>query len=57
MSEKWKKKIENKLEMMDVEIESLIVSGDMKEEIMEALDKIGIVIYKLYNTIKRMIEE
>ena len=51
------KELEDKIEIMDVEIESLIVSLDINREIVEALDKVGIVIYKLYNTIKKIIEE
>lgn len=50
------KELENKIEIMNVEIESLIVSLDVNREIVEALDKVGIIIYKLYNTIKEIID-
>lgn len=49
-------KINKKIEMIDVEIESLIISLDVNHEIVEALDKVGVVLYKLYNKIKAIIE-
>ena len=49
--------LEKKMEMMNVEIESLIVSLDIIREVVEGLDKIGVVIYKIYNNIKKVIDE
>ena len=49
--------LEKKMEMMNVEIESLIVSLDIIREVVECLDKIVVVIYKIYNNIKKVIDE
>ena len=49
--------LEKKNEIMDVEIESLIVSLDINHEIIETLDSVGVILYKLYNKIKGIIEE
>lgn len=49
--------LEKKIELMDTEIESLIISLDVNREIVEGLDMIGIAIYKMYNKIKGIIDE
>lgn len=48
--------LEKKIELMNTEIESLIVNGDIIALITEALDNIGVIIYKLYEEMKKINE-
>lgn len=49
-------KIEKDLELMNTEILSLIIYADVNALVVEALDDIGVRIYKLYNEIKKINE-
>lgn len=46
--------LEKKIEIMNTEIDSLIISSDIHLHVVESLDKIGVIIYKLYNYIKEV---
>ena len=48
------KDLEKKVELMNTEIESLIISSDIHAAVVEALDRIGVIVYKLYNYIKEV---
>ena len=48
--------LEKKIEIMNTEIESLIVNGDVITLVIEALDRIGVIVYKLYEELKKINE-
>lgn len=51
------KELEKRLDLMNTEIDSLTISLDVFREMTEALDQIGVVIYKLYNKIRDIIDD